>query len=864
MKKLMAIDGNAILFRAYFATAVTGNVMRANNGTATNGLRGFINIINKIEQTYDFDYLIVAWDASSKNFRREKYEAYKGTRGETDQDLIDQFPLVREWLNYMGIPQYEVEGYEADDIIGTLAHLGNQQKIAVDIVTSDKDMLQLLNTDVNIIMPQSKSSDYKVMTVDNLKDIWDISPLQVIDLKGLSGDPSDNIPGVKGVGDKTAIKLLHEYDSVEGIYENIDKVKGKLQEKLIADKDNAFMSKELATIITDVTLPFDLEDLHVKDENEEALKDFFYRYDMNQLLKRKAAKQEISEKKEEVVYSVVDKMPASLLKENTFFNLIYLSENYHFAPIIGLVLTDGSQTCFIKYEDIVNDFELMTYLKETKKFTYDGKANICLGAWHHIEIGNISDDLMLGCYVIDVDRDNAANVIVDTTYNVHTLNDKDLLKADLDVIIKNKCIQAYYLYQLKDKYLEMIKNNQLEEVYNLEIQVMSVLANLEMNGILVDIKELEIQTKSFDSKVNDLESQIKSYVPDSDFNVNSPTQLATILFETLNIAYPNPKAKKFSTSVDILNELVDAHPIIPLIIEYRMYKKLLSTYLQAMPPYIKEDGRIHTIYQQAKTATGRLSSIEPNLQNIATKNDVQKQVKKIFVAKEGYSLLSFDYSQIELRVLASLSQDPVFIQSFKDNVDIHALTASKVLHKEINDISKQERDNAKAVNFGIVYGQTGFGLAKQINVPVAEADAFIKRFYEVYPAIHNYFDQVIAQAKKDGYTRTILNRMRYIKDINSGNFRMRENANRQAMNTPIQGSAADIMKLAMIKVYDTLQSLDYDIKMLLQVHDELIFEVKSDQVEQVIPIIKEAMESAYALNVALVADYDYGHSWYEL
>jgi len=861
MKKLIAIDGNALLFRAYFATAVTGNVMRASNGIATNGLRGFINMVNKIQDNYPSDYMIVAWDASSKNFRKEKYSEYKGTRGETDQDLIDQFPLVREYLDYLGIPQYEIEGYEADDIIGTLAALGNKEGIEVDVVTSDKDMLQLLTDKVNIIMPQSKSQDYKLMTVDNLKDVWDIKPLQVIDLKGLSGDPSDNIPGVKGVGDKTAVKLINEYGSVENIYENIDKIKGKLQEKLITDKDNAFMSKELATIITDVPLPFNLEDCHIKEENEESLKDFYYRYDMNQLLNRKAKAAPV---KDEVKYSVVDKMPKEVLVDGNFFSFVSLEENYHFGNIIGGVLANKEQAYFIDYEHLKNDEDLLTYLKTNKKIAYDGKANICLGAWHNIQVSNIIDDLMLGCYVIDVDKDNAENGIVDTNFDVRTPSNKDLLKKSLEEIIQVKCTQAYYLLQLNDKYHQMIQSNNLQEVYDLEMAVMSILADLEMNGILVDKNELEIQTKDFDTKVTDLESKIKSYVPDEDFNVNSPGQLATVLFETLNIPYPNPKAKKFSTSVDILNELYDAHPIIPLILEYRTYKKLLSTYLQSMPPYIKEDGRVHTIYRQAFTATGRLSSADPNLQNIATKSDVQKQVKKIFVAKEGYTLLSFDYSQIELRVLASLSNDPVFVKSYQDNEDIHALTASKVLDKDIKDITKQERDNAKATNFGIIYGLSAFGLAKQLNIPVEEADSFIKKFYQAYPSIHDYLNGLVEDAKKTGATHTILNRVRYIKDINSNNFRIRENANRQAMNTPIQGSAADIMKLAMVKVYNQLQSDNYDIKMLLQVHDELIFEVKSDQVEAVIPTIKKAMEDAYKLKVHLDVDYDYGHSWYDL
>ncbi|WP_423362876.1 DNA polymerase I [Mycoplasma sp. P36-A1] len=866
MKKLIAIDGNSLLFRAYHATALR-NLMQTSDGVYTNALYSFINMVNRIQNVYEYDYIIVAFDASKDTFRKKQFDGYKGTRSRSPQELNMQFPLVREYLDIMNIPNYEIEEYEADDIIGTLATLGDKENIHVDVITSDKDMLQLLSNNVDLLMPQKGTPDLKVVNCDNLHEIWDVTPKQIIDLKGLMGDASDNIPGVAGVGEKTAVKLLKEYNSIENLYEHVDQVKGKMKEKLIIGKESAFMSKQLATIVTDMKLPFEISDLVIKEPNCNELKNFLYKYEMKSLVKRLNIEDDKPIDKDEFTIDIVENISLDLLVDNNFISLLSLEENYHFADFLGLFVADNKKVEFIYKDNIYQDTKLLNYLENNIKISHDAKRNIILAKWHNINIANINDDIMISSYLLDVDNKTDANIIIDANFNIETLDEKALKKADEATIINQKAIQAYYLNKMNQINHTKMNEIELNEVYQVEIKISDILANMEYSGIKIDQDQMNSLTIEYEQKTQELEQLIKGYYPEEDFNVNSPIQLATIIFEKLNIPYPGAngkKVKKYSTSVDILNEVISQHPIIPLVLEYRTYKKLLSTYLSPMPKYIKNDDRVHTIYKQALAQTGRLSSIDPNLQNIATKTDVQKQVKKMFVSKEGYSLLSFDYSQIELRVLASFSDDPVFIAAFNNNEDIHASTAAKVNGIPIKDVTSEERSKAKATNFGIIYGLSDYGLARQITVSREEAATFIKKYYEIYPNIHGYLNKLIEDARDKGYTRTILNRIRYIKNINSNNFNIRQNAQRQAMNTPIQGSAADILKLAMINIETKLKETDLDITMLLQVHDELIFEVKDDQINEATNIIKKEMENAYKLKVELAVDAIAGKNWYEL
>lgn len=862
MKKLIAIDGNALLFRAYHATSFD-NMMQTSDGVYTNALFSFINMINKIKNDYEYDYLIVAFDAGKLTFRHENFAQYKGKRGETPEELKMQFPLVREYLNLVNIPNYEVEGYEADDIIGTLAHQAISDQFEMQIISSDKDLLQLINPNVSVLLPIKGMSQTKLISDDTMDQIWDIRPEQVIDLKGLMGDPSDNIPGVKGVGEKTALKLIQEYGSIENIYQNIDQIKGKLQEKLINDKDIAFQSKELATIITDIKLPFKYDELVEGNNIDYAkLKDFYHRFELKTFLNN--INSQIDDEQEitcDFCFSEIERVNPELLKEELFIDFISLNENYHQDTILGIAIIAQENNYFMKLKNLYQDHLFLDYLKNAPKKTYDLKKNIVIGHWHDLQVENFSQDLMIQSYVIDSNLKLEANVLVDTNFNVQTLSNKDLLKVSKEEQIENKIKQAYYLNKLCDKQLSNIIDNARLDLYQLEIEIAHILAAMEIKGILVQPEILSDLEKEYQKICDDLEYKIQAYAQE-EFNVNSTKQLAEILFEKLNLRVIKKTKTGYSTDNDVLNALYDDHPIIPLIIEYRTYKKMLSTYIIPMPDYILKDHRIHTIYNQCLTTTGRLSSKDPNLQNIATRSDVQKQVKKIFVPKDGYSLVSLDYSQIELRILASFSHDPIFIQAFKEGKDIHKATAAKAANIDESLVTPSQRAAAKAINFGIVYGISDFGLAKQLMIERSEAKNFIDNYYLTYPSIKEYLEGLVTYGQKHGYVTTILNRIRYIKELASNNHNIKEMGKRMAMNTPIQGSAADILKLAMAKINHEINN--EDVRLLLQVHDELIFEIKDDLLDEYVPLIKQIMEKAYNLEVGLVVDSAIGKNWYEL
>ncbi|MDH6603905.1 DNA polymerase-1 [Bacilli bacterium PM5-9] len=864
MKKIIAIDGNALLFAAYHATK--DYVKPNSKGEYTNALDTFIRMINKIRRNNHFDYIMVAFDASSKTFRSDQFEDYKGTRDKTDDALVKQFPLVREYLNYAGIANYEVVGYEADDILGTLAKLGTKDNYQVDIITADKDLLQLVNENVNILLKRRNSPDpVRISLVDGkLSDIWDIKPLQVIDLKALWGDPSDNIPGVNGIGEKGAIKLLDDYDNIENIYNNLSDFKGKRLENLTNDKDKAFMSKELATIITDVKLPFKIDDLIINDPDISKLKNLYHEHELNKLL---ADLQDDVQIKTKVVcdfsFEIVNELSSDLLLENSFVDLISLSEYYHKDKLLGMALINEKGNYFISTKDILKSNEVLDFLKNETKYTYDLKKNILIGHWHGIEVANFTEDIMIGSYLIDSNTVLDANALVDTNFNISTMSNKDLLKQDKEVQIETKVKQAYYLNKLISRNIEQIEKLEIVKLYDLELKVAKILSDMEKVGILLDKDKLNEINVEYQTTCDKLEQDIYGYAK-KEFNVNSTKQLAEVLFEDLNLRVIKKTKTGYSTDNDVLSALYDDHPIIPLIIEYRTYKKLLSTYIIPMPEFVLNDNRIHTIYNQCLTATGRLSSKEPNLQNIATRSEIQRSIKKSFVAKEGYSLVSFDYSQIELRILASFSHDPAFIKAFKEGMDIHRHTAASVAGISEDEVTPEQRKAAKAINFGIVYGISDFGLAKQLGINRNDAKDFIDLYYKTYPSIKEYLDGLVKSTQESGYAKTILNRIRYINEIKSNNFNIREMGKRMAMNTPIQGSAADILKIAMVNVSEMLKSCQYDITLLLQVHDELIFEVKDEDVKSIIPLIEDAMNDAYQMEVKIEAHYSIGKTWYDL
>ena len=860
MKKIIAIDGNSLLFKAYYATAY-GNVMQTSYGEYTNALYSFINMINKIQKEMTYDYILVAFDASKTTFRTEQFTGYKETRSKAPDELVMQFPMVREYLDLVGIANYELTGYEADDILGTIAAMSKKHHYQLDIISSDKDLLQLLDDDVSVLLARKGITVIEKITPTNLKEIWDITPKQVIDLKGLMGDPSDNIPGVKGVGEKTAIKLLQEYQSMENLYDNLDAIKGKLKDKLFADRENAFMSKELATIVTDLELPFTIEDLSEKEIDFAKLKDFYHHYELKSLL---AKVQEHVEEACDFTFRSVIKMEQDHLVDNSFIDLISLNDYYHKDRILGLGIINETGNYFIKISDLLQDELTLEFLKLTPKYTYDLKKNIVIGYWHGIEVGQLVEDIMIGCYLIDCNMTLEANALVDTNFNISTMTNKDLLKQEFARQVSDKMKQLYYLNKMVGSNHKKLEKLEITKLYQLELAIANILAKMEKEGILLDSKVLEGINREYQMICDGLEQDIYKYAK-REFNINSVKQLGEVLFEDLNLRVIKKTKTGYSTDNDVLNMLYNDHPIIPLLIDYRMYKKLLSTYIIPMPDYVLTDNRVHTIYNQCLTATGRLSSKEPNLQNIATRLDIQRSIKKSFVSKAGYSLVSFDYSQIELRILASFAHDPVFIKAFRAGLDIHRSTAANVAGISENEVSDEQRKAAKAINFGIVYGISDFGLAKQLGIARQEAREFIEKYNETYPSVKTYLDNQVNQTMKTGHTRTILNRIRYINEIKSNNHNIKEMGKRMALNTPIQGSAADILKLAMVQVDKLLANNKWNAKLLLQVHDELIFEIKDDEIEVIIPLIEQVMDDTYQLkDVKIEVHHSVGKNWYEL
>lgn len=861
MKKVIAIDGNSLLFKAYYATSFT-NMMQTSNGVYTNALYSFINMLNKVVNEMEFDYILVAFDASKTTFRNEEFEGYKATRSKAPEELVMQFPLVREYLDIAGIPNYEVNGYEADDIIGTLSHNASIADYQVEIISSDKDLLQLINKNTDVLLAVKGISNLNKISVDNLNTIWDVTPNQVIDLKGLMGDPSDNIPGVKGIGEKTALKLLAEYKSIEGIYKNIDEIKGKVKEKLENDKEMAFQSKKLATIIKDIKLPFEIEDLSIKEIDYSKLKNFYHQYELKSLL-NKINKENGFNFVDDFKFEIVEKMSNENLLENSFIDLISLNEYYHKDIIYGLVIINENGNFFINTNNFIKDKNVLSFLKNTNKKVYDLKRNILIAYWHDIEVDNFIDDVLISTYLVDNSIKLEGDALVDTFFNVISMSNKVLLKEDKETIIKEKVKQAYYLNKLVDLNKTKIQETNNEYLYRLELKVARILSMMEEKGILIDTKVLNELNKEYNEIIADLQSKIYKYSME-EFNINSVKQLGDILFEKLNLKAIRKTKTGYSTDNDTLNILIDDHPIIELIIQYRTYTKLLSTYISPMSSFILNDKRVHTIYNQSLTATGRLSSKEPNLQNIATRSDIQKNIKKIFVAQEGYTFISLDYSQIELRILASFSEDETFLDAFRKGFDIHRSTAAKIADIDESKVSDTQRSAAKAINFGIIYGMSDFGLARQLKITRNEAKEFIDKYYKTYSKIKDYINKQVEQVEILGYSKTVLNRIRYINEIRSNNHNIKETGKRMAMNSPIQGSAADILKLAMVEVQKIIDKKEFDAYLLLQVHDELIFEVKDEDVEKILPLLVEAMENAYQLLVPLTIHSSVGKSWYEL
>lgn len=874
MNKLVLIDGNSLSFRAFYALPLLSNKA----GIHTNAVYGFAMLLEKILKEEKPNHFLVAFDAGKTTFRHEKYSEYKGGRQKTPPELSEQFPYIRQLLDAYHIKRYELDNYEADDIIGTLSKEADKAGFQTIIITGDRDLTQLATDNVTIYYTKKGVTDVDHYTPDFIAEKYNgLTPNQIIDMKGLMGDTSDNIPGVAGVGEKTAIKLLNQFDTVEGVYEHLDEISGKkLKEKLQNSKEDALMSKELATINVDSPIEVKLEDTLMTHQDEQQEKiELFKKLEFKQLLAdidQSASGEDAIEKTFEIETSF-DNVDFTSLKEATIhFELD--GGNYLRNNILKFSLFTGEKHIVINADDIINYAELVSWLENpnTKKVVYDAKKTYVASHRLGIDIQNISFDIMLASYIIDPSR------TISDVQSVVSLYGQSFVKDDVSIYGKGKKFKVpeddvlnpyvasitdaiYFAKPNMDKQLE--EYNQVELLADLELPLAKILSEMEEIGIYTDVHDLEEMEKEIQEKLDVLIRNIHDAAGE-DFNINSPKQLGVVLFETLQLPVIKKTKTGYSTAVDVLEQLQGEHPIIDYILEYRQLSKLQSTYVEGLQKVISDDQRIHTRFNQTLAQTGRLSSVDPNLQNIPVRLEEGRKIRKAFKPTSKDSvILSADYSQIELRVLSHITQDESMKEAFINGDDIHTATAMKVFGVEADQVDSLMRRQAKAVNFGIVYGISDYGLSQSLGITRKKAKAFIDDYLASFPGVKQYMSDIVKDAKALGFVETLLHRRRYIPDITSRNFNLRGFAERTAMNTPIQGSAADIIKLAMVKFAQKMKETTYQAKLLLQVHDELIFEVPKSEVDSFSEFVEEIMENALQLDVPLKVDSSYGATWYD-
>lgn len=847
MKKIVLIDGNNLMFRSYYATAYAGNLMKNSKGFVTNALYGFANMMNKIIHEEEFSYILVAFD-KGKTFRHDTYSLYKAGRIETPADLKNQFPKAKEMLDAMGIKWYETDGYEADDIIGTLSKIATDNDYETLIVSSDRDLLQLINDKVTVKLLKTK--DYIMMTKAAFVSEYNLEPIKIIDLKGLQGDKSDNIPGVKGIGEKTALKLLQDYGSLENIYVNIDNIKGKVKENLINYKDDAFASKQLATIYKEVPLDFTLEDTLYRGANDK-LKSFYEDLEFYSFIKNIKVDKEITEPVVNIIYNVED-----INLEGSAIYLEVDNQNYHVGNVMGLSFYNKSTSGFIPISVLLKNKDILKYVNF---YTYDLKKNIVALSKFGIVLNKCNYDTMIALYLLNYNvKEDIAYIANTYNYNI-SFSETMYKKKEIDIneIAKEAVKKAKYIYETHDEYMEKLNKECIDLFNNIEMPLVYVLADMELTGMRVDNKVLMEMKEEILIKIELLKKEIFNLVG-CEFNVNSPRQLADILYDKIGV----PANKKRKTDKEYLSKYKNEFPVIDKILDYKALWKIYSTYIISLSDFIHEDGKIHTIYNQTLTRTGRLSSSYPNLQNIPTRYEYSKLIRKAFIPCNDL-IMSSDYSQIELRLLAHLSCVPKLVEAFKSGIDIHTKTAMEIYNVSEDLVNAEMRRVAKAVNFGILYGMSGFGLSDALDININDATEFISKYKSAFPGIDEYMKGVIKDAHEKGYVKTIMNRKRIIEEINNTNHIIRHQGERIALNTPIQGSSADIIKKAMIDLHRALKDNNFESKMILQIHDELIFDVKKEEEGKLKELVKNVMENCYKLNVPLEVEINTGINWYD-
>lgn len=906
MSRLLLVDGNSIMNRAFYGIMGSKMLMTL-DGTYTNAVYGFLAILFKIEEDLNPDYIAVAFDLKAPTARHKMYEGYKATRHGMPDELAQQMPIIKELLRNMNITIIEKEGYEADDVLGTLSKRGEKEGVEVTILSGDRDTFQLTSDHITVRIPRTKAGKTEVEDFDRNKvlEVYGLEPEKLIEVKGLQGDTSDNIPGVPGVGEKTALSIVKEYGSIENLYKEIEEgralsIKGKTREKIIENKDLAYLSKELGTININVPIEESIESLEKKEWNREAVLEKFKELKFNRYIERfdlnnNLGIKESNNKEIKELFEIIELDNQSKEIEELINNIkenkeivYYLDkvDNKNTNNIIKKEITSISIILEnrVYYINTINLEKLKEIFEsnEIKKVSYKLKEDFCILKEYGIKMHNLNFDVEIAAYLLNPTAskymiESLASDYLELDQNeymskneVEQKQDKQINLFETNTEEKEDCKKyevsfiTYVINELKNLLTKKLEEQNSLKLFNeIEMPLAEVLAKIQYEGMYIDKEELIAFGEELKSGIESLSKEIYSLAGE-EFNINSTQQLGNILFEKLNLTTSKKTKKGYSTDVDALEKIRKEHPIVEKILEYRSLMKLNSTYVEGMLPYINEKTkRIHSYFHQTVTATGRISSTEPNLQNIPTRIELGKRLRKVFKPKEGYVFIDADYSQIELRVLAHISQDDHMLEAFKNKEDIHKQAASKVLGIPIEEVTKEQRSSAKAVNFGIVYGISDFGLAEQLGIPRKEAKKYIEQYLEKYSGIDKFMKEVVEEAKEKGYVETLFNRRRYIPELNSNNYMVRQFGARAAMNTPIQGTAADIMKLAMVNLNKALEETNLEARIILQVHDELILEVSEKDKEQAKQMLKKCMENAVQLTVPLEVEVSEATNWYE-
>ncbi|MFA5576190.1 MAG: DNA polymerase I [Tissierellaceae bacterium] len=879
-KKLMVIDGSSLLHRAFYALPLLSN----KEGIYTNGLYGFLTMLYKVQEDIGPHYLCIVFDKKGPTFRHKEYDQYKAHRSATPSELAQQFPLMKDILDAMNIRYLELSGYEADDIAGAIAKKG-QDDYDIFLVTGDKDYLQLATDTTRVLITRKGITELEEYDRQRIVDEFGISPQQLIDLKGLMGDASDNIPGVPGIGEKTGLKLLKEYDTIENIYNNLDSIRGKkLKENLAENRQLAFLSRKLGEIVTAVPLDINIEDYLIGEPKWDDLRQIYQDLEFNSLLKRispgrEDIKLEVNEYKILEGHDYDDIIKRIKSEKKFAFRAINSEDNYMEGNLIGMgIKTPNKPSDIILFDNptsFIDSFGPIFQDGEIEKIGHNLKKEFIALMRMGIELDNVTFDSMIAAYLINPTQSD---------YSINSLSREYLNSSGIDeveLLGKGKGRRNYgqltreelgemvsfsldTVFRIEDKMKAIIEEQEMMGLYReIELPLVQVLASMEYLGFKIDVDELNRLGEEYDKEIEELTNEIYR-LADMDFNINSPKQLGEVLFDKLSLPIIKKTKTGYSTDAEVLDKLKDMHPMVGKVLRYRQIVKLKSTYIDGLLALIKKDtNRIHSSFNQTITSTGRISSTEPNLQNIPVRTEDGRKIRRAFIAQDGYSLLDADYSQIELRILAHISKDPKLMDAFIHNEDIHRKTASEVFGVALEDVTSHMRSSAKAVNFGIIYGISDYGLSRDLSITRKEAKEYIDKYLANYRLVKDYMENIVHLGKKEGYVETILHRRRYVPELQARNFNIKSFGERIAMNTPIQGSAADIIKMAMVRVFSELRKRGLKSRLILQIHDELIIEAPEDEIEEVKKLLRDIMENSIKLDIPLLVDLEVGASWYE-